>query len=314
MPGWYVRRGEKVVGPIDVGKLKELVSSGKLLPTDLLAEDVAGPWKKAADTTLYAKNSTTEITTELRPTTLVAKSDESPVLPQFAEHKPPTAAKVSGVIISAFGRGTLAVVRTLSQVLARRSQRKHELNLAKIQAQALANSQRSSGLSETAARTSSAPAPTPITFAPQIVQTTIVKAVSRGGGGCGCSGCGAILLLILLVFFALAVLSSPQEDSTTDAAIQGIDANAHRSQLASDLPEEPNKTEPTDQQQTGAIDDTRFRTWTSASGKYQTEARIISYANGVVTIENREGKRTKVEIGKLSESDRQFIDEWKRTR
>jgi hypothetical protein len=61
-------------------------------------------------------------------------------------------------------------------------------------------------------------------------------------------------------------------------------------------------------------EDAKFRTWTSASGKHTTEAKIISYANGVVTLENRAAKRIKLEATKLSESDREFIDQWRRER
>jgi GYF domain 2 len=38
MAGWYVRRGENVIGPIDQAKLKELAADGRLLPTDQLAK------------------------------------------------------------------------------------------------------------------------------------------------------------------------------------------------------------------------------------------------------------------------------------
>jgi hypothetical protein len=56
MAGWYIRRGEKVVGPVDIPKLKELAAAGRILPTDLMAKDVAGPWKEAGRTTLFAKD------------------------------------------------------------------------------------------------------------------------------------------------------------------------------------------------------------------------------------------------------------------
>lgn len=54
MAGWYLRRGEKVIGPIKVDKLKESVAAGKLLPTDQLAKDAAGPWTTAGKTKLFA--------------------------------------------------------------------------------------------------------------------------------------------------------------------------------------------------------------------------------------------------------------------
>src|SRR5262245_60801023 len=55
MAGWYVRRGEKVIGPVELSQLKEAAASGKVLPTELLAKDAAGPWTQANKTTLFAK-------------------------------------------------------------------------------------------------------------------------------------------------------------------------------------------------------------------------------------------------------------------
>lgn len=54
MAGWYIKRGEKVVGPVDLSKLKELVADRRLHPSDLLAKDLAGPWNEAGRTTLFA--------------------------------------------------------------------------------------------------------------------------------------------------------------------------------------------------------------------------------------------------------------------
>jgi len=55
MAASYIRRGDKIVGPVDVPKLQELVAAGKMLPTDDLAKDRAGPWTKASRTKLFAK-------------------------------------------------------------------------------------------------------------------------------------------------------------------------------------------------------------------------------------------------------------------
>jgi hypothetical protein len=67
--------------------------------------------------------------------------------------------------------------------------------------------------------------------------------------------------------------------------------------------------------QKAAIDEeAKFRTWTSASGKYTREAKIISYANGIVTLENRAAKRIKLDVTKLSEADREFVDKWRSER
>jgi hypothetical protein len=68
------------------------------------------------------------------------------------------------------------------------------LKLAKIKAQAAAGAQQPQTHIPTGP-----PVPAgPIMFAPQIVQTTVVKVINRNSGGCGCTGCSLILLLILL--------------------------------------------------------------------------------------------------------------------
>jgi hypothetical protein len=75
-------------------------------------------------------------------------------------------------------------------------QQRHELEMAKIQAQAAADSRRPQ-----------APGG-PTAFAPQVTQNTVVKVVQEGGG-CGCSGCAWIILLIVLgVLGAILYLGS----------------------------------------------------------------------------------------------------------
>lgn len=56
MAGWYIQRGEKIVGPVDLQKLRELVGNGRVLPTDNLSTDITGPWNEAGRTDLFADN------------------------------------------------------------------------------------------------------------------------------------------------------------------------------------------------------------------------------------------------------------------
>lgn len=56
----------------------------------------------------------------------------------------------------------------------------------------------------------------------------------------------------------------------------------------------------------------QYRTWTSANGKFTTNARVVSYANGTITIETREGKKTKVPLDKLCDEDKKYIDKWRK--
>lgn len=66
-----------------------------------------------------------------------------------------------------------------------------------------------------------------------------------------------------------------------------------------------------EQKRLAAIEDAKFRTWSSAGGKFAVDAKIVSYGNGQVTLENRTGKRIKVPLERLSDSDRAFVDKWR---
>ena len=82
MAGWYVRRGEKVIGPVDLARLRESVAAGKLLPTDQLAKDAAGPWTEARRTRLFAKKPVEPPRLEPTPQALVPKVEYLPVQEQ----------------------------------------------------------------------------------------------------------------------------------------------------------------------------------------------------------------------------------------
>jgi hypothetical protein len=64
-------------------------------------------------------------------------------------------------------------------------------------------------------------------------------------------------------------------------------------------------------QRLASLEESKFRTWTSRKGGHATEAKIISFANGNVTMENRDGKKIKVPVDKLSEEDGRYIEEWR---
>jgi hypothetical protein len=64
-------------------------------------------------------------------------------------------------------------------------------------------------------------------------------------------------------------------------------------------------------QRLASLEKSKFRTWTSRKGGHATEAKIISYALGIVTMENRDGKKLKVPVDKLSEEDGRYIEEWR---
>lgn len=211
MAGWYVRRGEKVIGPIEVDKLKESVAAGKLLPTDQLAKDVAGPWTEASKTKLFAaeplpKPQTNAIVpqAERLPVTVEAEPQPSKIAPVIRTGQV-IVNKVAGSAVATWS----AIVRTLSV----RAQRKHEIKLAKIQAKALAEANRPPMPQQPdyPRPAPQQPPPQPITVAPQIVQTTVVKVVSTNtnmNAGCGCSGCATLLVIVLLAISAVAIYNA----------------------------------------------------------------------------------------------------------
>jgi hypothetical protein len=49
------------------------------------------------------------------------------------------------------------------------------------------------------------------------------------------------------------------------------------------------------------------RPWSAAG----FEASLTSYANGVVTLEKRDGTKIKVDVTKLSNADQQFVTKWR---
>jgi hypothetical protein len=200
MAGWYVRRGEKVIGPVDLAKLKESAAAGMLLPTDQLAKDVAGPWTEASRTTLFANKEGEPSRPPPPPQQALTKVGNQPLAP-VPEPLPvqdrPTfsdrmimVVRGTNVFFATIGHGILSAGGAVGRSLSTRAQRRHELKLAKIQAQALADSQRP----KVDPALPAAPA-VPIIVAPQMTQTTVVKVTQNG---CGCSGCGTLVMLILL--------------------------------------------------------------------------------------------------------------------
>ncbi len=213
MAGWYVRRGEKVIGPVELDKLKELAAAGRVLPTDKLAKDAAGPWTEAYRTSLFARPTglpQPQPNPEPEPPSLplvpfAPPVQDRPLSLTVISEKLFVAVRVTKVVITTVGRGTLAASVAVARSLSTRAQRRHELKLAKIQAQALVDSRRPHAPAPAPARALAAPAP--ITFAPNIVQSTIVKVTNKNSRGCGCGGCGMILLLIVLGLVALVMFS-----------------------------------------------------------------------------------------------------------
>lgn len=201
MASWYVRRGEKVVGPFDVSKLKELAALGKLLPTDQLAKDAGGPWTEAKRTILFGQSSKQKrppsqdssaipplVVAPLRPEVIPpAPLQQRTVLPPSTETvRASNAIDIVYSIVGSMGRG-LSKFRTATlRSLSTRAQRNHELKLARIKAKALTGATQAVGNQQ-----------------PAIHQQTVVKVINRNSS-CGCSGCGLLALLIFLLFVGVS--------------------------------------------------------------------------------------------------------------
>ncbi len=213
---WYVRRGTKIQGPIAAAALKKLAEGGQLKPTDELAKDPAGPWTAASRTSLFTAPTAPREELEAPPpvsTPAVPAPAAKPMAivpaepapralePTIERHQvaPPAAAPRVNILV--------ATLRVVGQSLAERSRRRHELKLAKIQAEAL----RPRAPSAVAPRTAVPPAAQMLGgMPPQITQTTIVNVTQKGSGGCGCSGAGCLLLFLLGLLLLVAIgISTP---------------------------------------------------------------------------------------------------------
>ena len=135
MAKWYVRRGEKVIGPVDIAKLREAVATGALLPTDQLSNDAGGPWTQASDTRLFAKESAEPPRLEPAAGELVP-SVEHPL----TQDVPPDEGGDQIIIFHAVkvfvvkvGHGALAAGGGVARFFSTRAQRRHELKLAERQ-------------------------------------------------------------------------------------------------------------------------------------------------------------------------------------
>ena len=207
MAKWYVRRGEKVIGPVEIANLREAAAAGTLLPTDQLSNDAGGPWTQAGNTTLFAKQSAQPPRPEPAGGHLVPKVEHP-----LTQDAPPDGDDDQIIIFRAMkvfvvkvGHGAVAAGGTVARFLSTRAQRRRELKVAEQQRQHELELARIHADSQ---RPQAAVGPTgPVILAPQMVQNTVVKVV-QNSGGCGCSGCAWAILLLLIVLAALVALVS----------------------------------------------------------------------------------------------------------
>jgi hypothetical protein len=59
-----------------------------------------------------------------------------------------------------------------------------------------------------------------------------------------------------------------------------------------------------------ALDTAEFRKWAVLGGKDASEAKIVDYAEGVITLQRTDEKTVKVRVSRLSKSDKAYFNEW----
>ncbi len=360
MAGLYVRRGEQVVGPIDEANLKELAGTSRLLPSDELSPDLAGPWVRFSDLPSFAEwQSPQRIpprSTSLAPRTDTlpsASANAGPIVEAPASgDKFATVVRGGKAVLTTLGRGTVIVGGAIGGYLATRAQRRHEIKLAKIQSQASTKTQMP--LVPNLPYAAGSHPPGPINFSPKLVQSTVVKVYSRNSPS-GCAGCLSVFLVAALIWWAVSLFSGPSRkpSSPTQPDISGQpslqydqrpneqsnpnNSNVtppveqpwqpitpapstsvpHRTPAANDssMAAKPFSTpipkSPIDR--SGTADDARWRKWTTADGKYRSDARFVKYIYGRVTLEKRDGTRIEIDAAQLSPEDIAWIkgEKWK---
>lgn len=121
------------------------------------------------------------------------------------------------------------------------------------------------------------------------------------GGGCGLI-LGVLLALILIpaVLFGGCVMLG-----IGGAAAVGTARDAARQAMEKQAAEAAAKTPTTTGTDVEAA--AEWRTWTDATGKHSTEARLLGVTDGRAELEKRDGTTVNLPLEKLSEADLEFL-------
>ena len=219
MAGYYVRRGEKVIGPIDKPQLKRArrdrqVATDRPFGREPLWAVARGKQNEVVCAGLAASKRASVPAVARPPQPLAVPQ---PAAQQQTESEGPifTIVRVGKTVFATVGRGMLVASGAVGRAIAKSAERRHEIKLAKIKAQSdryIAEAQRPQAQSASTPPVPAAPA-APITFAPQMVQTTVVNITNRTATRTGCGGCGC-LLLILLAVIVFVILSNLPPSAT----------------------------------------------------------------------------------------------------
>ncbi|MBI2827517.1 MAG: DUF4339 domain-containing protein [Planctomycetia bacterium] len=109
-------------------------------------------------------------------------------------------------------KGSLAIGGSFVRSRALKAQRRHELELAKIQTQGRVGE---SAAAPAPAHVAAPAQPVSIVMQPTMVQNTVVRVTQKAGGrGCGCGGC--LLMIVLLAVAATFLSSITKHGATSD--------------------------------------------------------------------------------------------------
>ncbi len=139
MGGWYVRRGEQIMGPRPSEQLKAWAAEGKLLATDEISREQAGPWTAVAKTKLAADLPQHKLPPP-RPAPVPAVVERVPVAaqPPAVITEEPAAGPVFAILrasratVQAVTAPVGKVVVASKSALSASAQRRHELKLEKL--------------------------------------------------------------------------------------------------------------------------------------------------------------------------------------
>ncbi len=208
--GYYVRRGEKIVGPVPTDKLKELAATGKVIATDELSQKPEGPWTPCGKVKgLFSSQESTAIVPIVERAQPPAVIDEPE--PTWIEEPVTAILRVGGKgarsglgFVAATSRAVGSASRSVVRVFGAGLQQRHERKLAELSTRQAEAEARAKMIREEIA----VPAPAGVS------QTVVVQVTQNNAGGAGCSNAAALAILGIIAI-GVAIYSMPNPSSTT---------------------------------------------------------------------------------------------------
>ncbi len=131
------------------------------------------------------------------------------------------------------------------------------------------------------------------------------------------AGCGRTLIgaMVLLGLIFLAAIVFVQQDNGPPPSIEPQRASSESEHSAADeqvvdAEGEVSAAETEDEPRNdieSAAEAARWRTWTSADGKYSVYAKFVKSTMGTMTLEKEDGSTAEVQLDRLCEEDQEFV-------